>query len=90
MEAERERGRKEGRERGRRDGGMEEGRKERRKMDGTGAYHVKQQNKPDSERQISHFLSYEDSRFFFKVERIVFGKKGTSMLRRVAREGNKG
>jgi hypothetical protein len=30
-------------------------------MDGTGAHYGKQ-NKPDSERQISCFLSYEDSR----------------------------
>jgi hypothetical protein len=31
-------------------------------MDGIGHLHVKQ-NKPDSERQISHFFSYVESRF---------------------------
>jgi hypothetical protein len=32
-----------------------------RKMDGAGDHHVKK-NKPDSERQISRFLSYVESR----------------------------
>jgi hypothetical protein len=34
-----------------------------RKMDGTGDYHIKN-NKLHSERQISHFLLYAESRFF--------------------------
>jgi hypothetical protein len=49
-------------------------------MDGTGDKHIKQK-KPNSERQISRFLSYVESRFFtkdMKVEGGLLGKrKGT-------------
>jgi hypothetical protein len=46
-------------------------------MDGTGEHHV-MLNNPDLERQISCFLSYSESVFFFKdmkVKQELFGKR---------------
>jgi hypothetical protein len=54
--------------------------------------HCVKWNKPDSERQLTYFLSHAESTFFLKTMKVeggVFGKrKGTEGVEGATREGN--